>query len=414
MEKTSYPAYYKYIVLLICSLFLAMVYVTLSTWSVCVPAFQEAFGLSSAQVMAGNATLMAGYAIGSFLEGRMLMRFGWRKTFLFAMALFLVSVFLIPQMKNYSMILLLRFLQGFGLVVTITNSLVCGWFPTQQRGLASGILLGCVALGAAVGNWLASVLTPLYGWQSNFYILGIATVIGAGIFLFLVKDPPALSDADAGTEESVLVKLKPGQSVYLHPIMLLLGLAMFCVFFNVYGQYSFLATYLYDAGYNTAQVGMIGFWNGLIGFASTPIGGWVGDLLIRRGVPTIKARAYSMAVVAFLVGGLGCLLMPSLAPLSLAMAVLPALIAGWGCPAANGPICSLPSDVFGAKIGSGAVGFVLLIAGAGGVIAPIIVPAISASFGWHAGWYLTAASAIVGLVVCLLTPTLADRAGKRG
>lgn len=37
--------------------------------------------------MAGNAALMAGYAIDSFLEGRMLMRFGWRKTFLFAMGL---------------------------------------------------------------------------------------------------------------------------------------------------------------------------------------------------------------------------------------------------------------------------------------------------------------------------------------
>ena len=70
MKTTRYPASYKYVVLLVCSLFLAMVYVTLSTWSVCVPAFQEAFGLSSAQVMAGNATLMAGYAVGSFLEGR--------------------------------------------------------------------------------------------------------------------------------------------------------------------------------------------------------------------------------------------------------------------------------------------------------------------------------------------------------
>ena len=291
MKTTRYPASYKYVVLLVCSLFLAMVYVTLSTWSVCVPAFQEAFGLSSAQVMAGNATLMAGYAVGSFLEGRMLLHFGWRKTFLFAMVLFLASVFLIPQMENYAVVLLLRFLQGFGLVVTITNSLVCGWFPTRQRGLASGVLLGCIALGAAVGNGLASMLTPLYGWQSNFYILGIATVIGAVIFLLLVRDPPALSDADADTEEKAMVTLKPGRSVYLHPIMLLLGLAMFCVFFNVYGQYSFLATYLYDAGYTTEQVGMIGFWNGLIGLISTPIGGWVGDVLIRRGVPTIKARA---------------------------------------------------------------------------------------------------------------------------
>lgn len=414
MRKTQYPAYYKYIVLGVCSLFLAMVYVTLSTWSVCVPAFQEAFELSSAQVMAGNAALMAGYAIGSFIEGRMLMRFGWRKTFSFAMVLFLTSVFLIPQMESYALILLLRFLQGFGLVVTITNSLVCSWFPTNQRGLASGVLLGCIALGAAAGNWLASLLTPLYGWQLNFYILGVVTVIGAVVFLLLVKDPPAPSDTDTDGEETPIVKLKPGQIVYLHPIMLLLGLAMFCVFFNVYGQYSFLATYLYDVGYTTEQVGMIGFWNGLIGLVSTPFGGWAGDALIRRGIPTIKARAYSMAVVAFLVGGLGSLLMPSLAPVSLPMAVIPALIAGWGCPAANGPICSMPSDVFGSKIGGSAVGFVLLIAGAGGAIAPIAVPAVSASLGWHAGWYLTAAAALTGLVVCLLTPTLASRAEKIG
>ena len=81
-------------------------------------------------------------------------------------------------------------------------------------------------------------------------------------------------------------------------------------------------------------------------------------------------------------------------------------------PAANGPICSLPSDVFGAKIGGGAVGFILLVAGAGGVIAPIAVPAIASAFGWNVGWYVTGAAALIGLGVCLFTPTLAERAEK--
>ena len=192
----------------------------------------------------------------------------------------------------------------------------------------------------------------------------------------------------------------------------MLGFAMFCVFFNVYGMYSFLSTYLYDMGYATAQVGSIGFWNGLIGLISTPFGGWIGDALIKRGMPTIRARAYSMGVVAFLIGAIGCILMPSMAPVSLTMAVIPAMLAGWGCPAANGPICSLPSDVFGAKIGGGAVGFILLVAGAGGVIAPIAVPAIASAFGWNVGWYVTGAAALIGLGVCLFTPTLAERAEK--
>ncbi len=211
-----------------------------------------------------------------------------------------------------------------------------------------------------------------------------------------------------------MVTLKPGRSVYLHPIMLLLGLAMFCVFFNVYGQYSFLATYLYDAGYTTEQVGMIGFWNGLIGLISTPH--W--RLGRRRADPPGRSHHQSPGLFH---GGCG---VPGGRP------GLPAHAhAGPGEPeygGAAGADCRLglpggqradllaAPDVFGAKIGGGAVGFVLLIAGAGGVIAPIIVPAISASFGWHAGWYLTAASAFVGLAVCLLTPTLAGRSGQQG
>ena len=412
MESSRYPAYYKYVILVVCSVFLAMVYVTLSTWGVCSPIFQEKFQLSSALAMAGSATLMAGYAIGSFLEGRMMASIGWRKTFLFAMVMFLVPIFLIPQMTNYTVILVLRFMQGFGLVVTITNSMVCGWFPANQRGLASGILLGFIALGSAVGSMLPGVITPKFGWQANVYILGAAVVVGTVLFLLLVKDPPALDEGGDGAEEKVIVKLKPGRSVYSHPIMIMLGFAMFCVFFNVYGMYSFLSTYLYDMGYATAQVGSIGFWNGLIGLISTPFGGWIGDALIKRGMPTIRARAYSMGVVAFLIGAIGCILMPSMAPVSLTMAVIPAMLAGWGCPAANGPICSLPSDVFGAKIGGGAVGFILLVAGAGGVIAPIAVPAIASAFGWNVGWYVTGAAALIGLGVCLFTPTLAERAEK--
>ena len=41
------------------------------------------------------------------------------------MVMFLVPIFLIPQRTNYTVILGLRFMQGFGLVVTITNSMVC-------------------------------------------------------------------------------------------------------------------------------------------------------------------------------------------------------------------------------------------------------------------------------------------------
>ncbi|MDR0886631.1 MAG: MFS transporter [Clostridiales Family XIII bacterium] len=405
MQK-KYGAGYKYLILIVSTLLLAVVYITLSAWGICVGVLKDAFNLSSAQVMAGNGLLLAGYAIGSFVEGRLLGTWGWRKVFLIAMILFVGTMLLIPNVQNYNVILLLRFLQGFGLVVTVTNSIVCGWFPSTKRGLASGILLGAVALGVALGNVLTAAITPALGWKANFYILSIVATIGAIVFMIVVKDPPVLDEDATETEDTVVIKLKPGQSIYKSPIMILLGLAMFCIFFNGYGQYSFLAAFMYDQGYTTSQVATVGMWNGLIGVISTPFGGWIGDVFVKKGVSAIKARAYTMGVVTFVVGTIGCLTMPYLAHINYLFAIIPALLAGWGAAAGNGPICSLPSDVFGPKIGGGAVGFILLVAGAGGVIAPIIVPYIAEATTWTIAWYVTGAAAIIGAIISFATPSL--------
>jgi len=403
----STNANYKNVVLIVCSFFLGLVYMSLSSWAISVPELSAAFSLSSTAVMLGSGILIAGYAIGSFVQGRLMAKIGWRKIFNVVMSAFIVATFLIPLTKNYPVILILRFIQGWGLVVTITNTLVCGWFPSRQRGMASGILLGFIALGVAIGSLLTGFTTPLYGWQFNFYLLGGLTLAGMVLFNIFMKTPPDVIQGDVVLAESdPQFVIPPGKSIYSHPVMILLGLGMFCVFFNVYGMYSFVGNFFYSVGYDAAQVGLMGFWIGAIGFVSTPFGGWVGDNFVKKGVPPIKARAYSMAVVAFLIGGLGCILMPHLAPLNFNIAVLAALISGWGCPAANGPICSLPSDVFGAKRGGEAVGFILLIAGIGGVVSPILIPYIASVAGWAIGWYVTGASAFVGFIICLLIPTL--------
>lgn len=400
-------ANYKYVILGVCSIFLGMVYMSLSSWGICLPELQAAFNLSPAAIMVGNGTLIAGYALGSFVSGRMMAKHGWRNVFNAVMAVFVVATALIPVVNNYSLILVLRFLQGWGLVVAVTNTLVCGWFPSRQRGMASGVLLGFIAVGVAVGSLLTSYSTPLYGWKFNFFMMAGITVVGVVVFNMLIKTPPDVveGDAVAAAAEAEIV-IPEGKSIYSHPIMILLGLGMFCVFFNVYGMYSFMSSYFYDIGYTTAQVGSLCFWNGFIGLASTPFGGWFGDIFVARGIHPIKARAYSMAAVAFLVGFVGCVIMPSAAPLSYGAAVLAALITGWGCPAANGPICSLPSDIFGVKRGGEAVGFILLVAGLGGVVSPPLVSYIATTAGWETGWYVTAASALVGMVIMCMLPKL--------
>jgi predicted MFS family arabinose efflux permease len=336
-----------------------------------------------------------GYAIGSFVEGRMVAKIGWRKTFNLVMAAFIIASALIPLMTNYYVILFLRFVQGWGCIVAVTCAIVSSWFPTKERGLALGILLGAIGLGAALGGYVGGVLTPIMGWKNTFWVITALTIVGMIVFYLLVKEAPPLK------EEAVSQQSGPQVNLFKEPGLWLLGLATLCCFFNCYGMYAYLAEYLYTLEYSAGEVGTIVFFNGFIAVFSTPIGGWISDKLVgSKGA--LKARTWTNAWAAMFVGFIGCALMPHLAPLGMGAALVIAMVAGWGIPATNGPGLSLPSDLFGSAAAGPGVGMVVLIAGAGGIIAPMFVPWLAHQTSWTVAWYVTALPALVGLVINLI------------
>ncbi len=389
---------------------LSLVYMSLTSWSVAVNELAAAFSLSTPLIQAGSSLLIAGYAIGSFFEGRMVARIGWRKTFGLVMVAFIVASALIPVMTNYYAILFLRFVQGWGCIVVVTCAIVSSWFPTKERGLALGILLGAIGLGSALGGYVGGVLTPLMGWKNTFWVITAMTLVGIAVFLLLVKEAPPLEEEQVA-EKQTANAAAPKVNLYREVGLWLLGLATLCCFFNIYGIYAFLAEYLYTLGYSAQDVGKIVFLNGFIAIFSTPIGGWISDKLVpRKGA--LKARTWTNAWVAMFVGFVGCVLMPHLAPLGLGSALIIAMVAGWGIPATNGPGLSLPSDLFGAAAAGPGVGMVVLIAGAGGIIAPMFVPWLARQTSWTVAWYVTALPAAVGLVINLVLGNYRMRSAK--
>jgi MFS family permease len=381
------------------TLMLSLVYMSLTSWSVAVNELATTFQLSPGYIQLGSAALIAGYAIGGFVQGKWIPKLGWRRTFLYVITAFLIASALIPVIPSYPVIVALRFVQGWGCMVVLMCAIVSAWYPVKKRGLAVGVLLGAIGLGSALGGYLAGVLNPILGWQNTFWLITALTVIGAIAFLLLVKDAPPLEEesttaADASTDT-------PGRSVYADIRLWLLGAATFCCFFNCYGMYAYLAQYLYTIDFSSAAVGTVVLFNGLIAVVSTPFGGWVSDKLVRRMGP-LRARTFTNAWIALFVAAVGCALMPHLAPMGFGMALLIAVVAGWGVPATNGPGLSLPSDLLGSKAAGPAVGLVILIAGAGGIIAPLWVPMLAEAYGWTVGWYVTAGAAVIGLIINLV------------
>ncbi|GFG48583.1 MFS transporter [Mycolicibacterium agri] len=380
---------------------LSLVYMSLTSWSVAVNELADSFALSPGAIQVGSAALIAGYAIGGFFQGKWIPRFGWRRVFLVVITAFLIASALIPVVPSYPVILLLRFVQGWGCMVVLMCAILSAWFPVKKRGLAIGILLGAIGLGSALGGYITGILNPIMGWQNTFWVITAITVVGAVAFLLIVDDAPPLEEEAATAADTAGAG---GRSVYADPRLWLLGAATFCCFFNCYGMYAYLAQYLYSVGFTSAAVGTVVLVNGLIAVVSTPFGGWFSDRLVPRLGP-LRARTFTNAWVAMFVGAVGCVLIPHLAPLGFGLALLTAAIAGWGIPATNGPGLSLPSDLLGSKAAGPAVGLVILIAGSGGIIAPAWVPMLAASHGWTLGWYITAAAAVIGLVINLILGT---------
>ncbi len=385
----------KYSALIGCTLMLTIVYMSLTSWSVAVNELSNTFQLSTPLIQAGSSMLIAGYVIGGFIEGKLIGKYGWRKVFTVVIIAFIIASLLIPVVQNYYIILVLRFVQGCGCMVGLTSHVVSSWFPSKERGLALGILLGAIGLGSAFGGYVGGVLTPIMGWRDTFWVITAVSVIGAVIFYIMVRVAPPLEEESMVQEEN---SKEPPKNLFREPALWLLGLATLCCFFNCYGMYAYLAEYLYTLQYSANTVAIIVFFNGLIAVISTPLVGWLSD----RRVPkhgALRARTWANIWPALFVGFVGCMLMPHLAPLNIFLAFLVAIVAGWGVPATNGPGLSLPADLFGSAASGPGVGLVLLVAGAGGIIAPILVPWLATQTNWTVGWYVTAAPCLIGMII---------------
>lgn len=387
----------KYAALIGCTLMLTIVYMSLTSWSVAVNELSKTFDLSAPLIQAGTSMQIAGYVIGGFIEGKLIGRFGWRKVFTVVIVAFIIASALIPIVNNYYIILLLRFVQGCGCMVALTSHVVSSWFPTKERGLALGILLGAIGVGSAFGGYVGGILTPIMGWRNAFWVIAAISIIGAIIFYAMVRVAPPLEEEEQQQEE-VTVEEEQQRSLFKEPALWLLGLSTLCCFFNCYGMYAYLAQYLYTLDYSAGDVALVVLLNGLIAIISTPLVGWISDKRVAKH-GALKARTWANIWPALFVGLVGSVLIPHLAPLNIGCALLVALIAGWGVPATNGPGLSLPADLFGSAASGSGVGLVLLVAGAGGIIAPIFVPWLADQTSWTVGWYVTAAPCLIAMFI---------------
>jgi EmrB/QacA subfamily drug resistance transporter len=161
--------------------------------NVALPSIQSSLGLKISElewVVTGyaltfGALMLTGGKLGDLL--------GRRRIFVVGLAIFTVSSLGCGLASSAGLLIAARVVQGVGaaLMNPATLSIITVTFPPRQRGTAIGIWAGISALALAIGPLVGGLITEHINWNWIFYInvpIGVIAILAAYLFIDESRD----------------------------------------------------------------------------------------------------------------------------------------------------------------------------------------------------------------------------------
>lgn len=207
----------------------------------------DAFGWSRGEVASVAATGLVGGLLAPFFGG-MVDRLGVRpviigSTILYGL-LFLAMSFMTGSLAVYYILFTFVGLAGLGTIGITYTRAIASWFE-RSRGLALGLSLLGVSIGALVLPPVLSSAMAENGWQAGFRILAAITLlIGLPAAFFLVRERPREIEKSVST---------PWKRVVKEPVFWLLFVAIILVNIPGAGILGQFQPMMVDSGLARAQ-----------------------------------------------------------------------------------------------------------------------------------------------------------------
>jgi ACS family glucarate transporter-like MFS transporter len=323
----------------------------------------------------------------------------------------------------------IRFLLGAGeaVIYPASNQFVARWIPTQERGIANGLIFAGVGVGAGFTPPLITWLMVHQGWRFSFWVCALIGVAAGTVWFLAARDTPeqhprvsaaelahiraglTLNRADslappsvtgvtpASPAEAPLKTKVPWGRILNDRSVLSMTFSYFCFGYVAWIFFSWFYIYLARVrGLNlraSAFYAMLPFLAMAVG---CPLGGLVSDWLTRRagkrlGRCGIGAFGAALAA-AFLIFGS-----------NVGSARLASVILAGGAGAlylAQSSFWSVSADI-GSTFSGSVSGLMNMGAQLGGALTASLTPAIAARYGWTASFLVAASLSILGSLAWL-------------
>jgi MFS family permease len=295
-------------------------------------------------------------------------------------------------------LVLFRLLLGIGESIYLPGGtkIVSLLFSARERGLPTGLF----DMGTRTGLVLDGILIPWllvhYGWRRMFMIVGFSALLW--LIPWLLIYPRNLQTENSRNIRKEIGQVKTGRPerlITFNRNLLGLCLGFFCFDYYWYLLLTWLPDYLVTVRNLTIlKAGLFASIPYCVFGISQPLGGWIGDILSRRGWNEMRARK-SIIAVAF---STGLFLIPAARVVDAGPAIL--LIIGGslvGLAAAN-MLVMLQSSAPAREVGiwTGVYNFTGNLAGS---LAPLLTGFLIAKTGsYHSSFALAVAILLAGLL----------------
>ena len=187
----------RWVLIFLCFLIACLAYMENVNISIAASAIKSEFSLSNVQMGWVFSAFVLGYALFQAPGGRFADRHGPRLAITVCLlwwSVFTVFTIAVPAGLAISLALLIaaRFGLGVGeaLMFPTTNRLVAVWIPSNERGVANGVIFAGVGAGAALAPPLLTFVLLTWGWRWSFLVRVPVQVLAALAWYWLVRNTP--------------------------------------------------------------------------------------------------------------------------------------------------------------------------------------------------------------------------------
>lgn len=339
-----------------------------------------------------------GNLIAAPLIGKLSDKYGSRKMILLGVLFLSITLASYSLAQNLTHLMLISLTMVFfaaGTGPMTYSKIISAWF-NYKRGMALGLVLAGMGIGAMIIPVLNQYLIDNYGWREAYQYLGlIVFVISFPPLFFTLKDKPPQGSAGENIEQENEAEFKEGVSVkeaLTSKTYWIIAIGFLFVAVGNSGLLGHLQPILIDGGLTTERAA---YYAGAMGFG----------LIIGRAVAGYLLDIYHAPYVAIaFLGGPFLAYMFFLSGLSVEYAIIPIILFGIGMGAEFDVTPYLLSRYFGLKNFSVLFGFQIVTFSLGTGFGPTIM-----GFGYdiYGSYKVTMISACISLFIgCLLVSRL--------